>query len=112
MNEEGNGEDNQKGRKDSFENLFIKPSVDLDIKMFVLLDRHYKMIAPEDEELTVRNGSNHHKDQHVDEPVKAKVEHDLGMIEGSKIDDKIVREVSFALSVKSIVHLACDNPAF
>lgn len=53
----------------------------------MLLDRHNEVIAPKDDELKIRDGSDHHKNQHVDEPVKAKVEHDLCMIERSEIDN-------------------------
>lgn len=67
------------------------------------------MIAPEDDELKVGDRSNDHKDQHVDEPVEAEVEHDLGMVEGSEVDDKVVGEVGRALSIESVIHLAGDN---
>lgn len=75
----------------------------------MLLDRHYEVIAPKDDELKIRDGSDDHKDKHVDEPIKAKVEHDLGVVKRSEFNDKIVSEVCRAFNIKSIVNLTIDN---
>ena len=73
------------------------------------LDTLEDNVKVEDDELKVGDGPEHHKDQHVDEPIETKVEHDLGVVEGRELDDKVVCEVGITFRVKSVIHLAGDN---
>lgn len=65
----------------AFDNLHDDSEIYFDLNLPPLL-RYEIVVDPDDEILDISDDANYQEDDHVDVPLEAEVEHDVGVIEG------------------------------